>query len=754
MAKEVYGVEIKAEADGFTKKMNELKQLVSQATSKVKTELTSMANSIKKLPEQATKSFSEMRAEFSTGLTMNTDQAEAEVQRLTTQLQQAEKELNKLSSARLPDSEAIARMNSTINTLQSNLKATKADLDTLNNSNLAQLGAKIQSIGQSIKNAFSFDNIKQKFSNLASNAKSSLNKVKKQADSTSNSFTKMSNKMGNSLKRVVLAFVSVEAGVAGLRKAVESYLAYDTELSTQLDNTWSALGSTLAPVIEFIINLFSKAVAYINAFVKALTGIDSVARANQKALANQNKETNKSLSRMDEITNIDTGKDSNNGAGTGIISLPDVDTSKIEAALAKIKEIASTLFEPIKSAWDTYGASVLNSAKGMLESIWGLIKSIGQSFAEVWLNGTGEEIIGNFLQLFQQIFDIIGGIAEALRNAWENNGNGTAIIQNIADIFKTIQDFVLSIGDSLKQWILSEGFQEALNAVFQIFRDLTGYISSIGQWLLEMYNTYLKPVVDNLLNLISKIITSIGEIWNAWKPGIEQVISVIQTVLEPIIDVVSTALNTVIDIIGGIIDIVTGALTGNWEKAWNGIKNLVTSVWDGILSLFSKGGQIFLGVVEGIGNIFKSIINALITGINKVIRIPFDVINGLLNTIRSIEVLGVAPFKGLWKKNPLPVPQIPKLDVGTNYVPEDQMAYIHKGEAVVPKKFNSAEYFNNINNNDETNALLLDLNRTMNELLEKDTNFYVNGKQLAQATYNDFKNEEQRLGTSSTVRVR
>ena len=50
----------------------------------------------------------------------------------------------------------------------------------------------------------------------------------------------------------------------------------------------------------------------------------------------------------------------------------------------------------------------------------------------------------------------------------------------------------------------------------------------------------------------------------------------------------------------------------------------------------------------------------IISGINKIIKMPFDSINGLLNTIRDINILGAEPFKGLWKKNPLSVPQIPQ----------------------------------------------------------------------------------------------
>jgi len=37
----------------------------------------------------------------------------------------------------------------------------------------------------------------------------------------------------------------------------------------------------------------------------------------------------------------------------------------------------------------------------------------------------------------------------------------------------------------------------------------------------------------------------------------------------------------------------------------------------------------------------------------------------MLNTIRNVSVLGIAPFSGLWSQNPLSVPQIPRLASGT-----------------------------------------------------------------------------------------
>ncbi len=96
-----------------------------------------------------------------------------------------------------------------------------------------------------------------------------------------------------------------------------------------------------------------------------------------------------------------------------------------------------------------------------------------------------------------------------------------------------------------------------------------------------------------------------------------------------------------------------------WQHS---LKNIFGNAWNGVKKIFSSGGRIFSGIKDGIFNAFRSVVNTLIAGINKVVSIPFNAINGALKTVRDISFLGIEPFKGLIKL--VNVPQIPSLETG------------------------------------------------------------------------------------------
>lgn len=627
----------------------------------------------------------------------------------------------------------------------------EADIEKLEN-RLKKLQNQGRNTGEEVSSAF--DKIKAKIKSAGTHIASLGSKFKATLSSSKGlgkSFTSTFNNGIKSIKRFAMGLLSVRTAVSMVSKAMQSYLSYDTQLSNSIQNCWNVLGSLLAPILEFVISLFSKAVSYVNAFVKALTGINLVARANKKALDSQAKSTKKlsdTQSSLDEFHTVST--DTGSGNDNKPITVEPVDMDKLDFLfdwIDKAKKLLATLFDPIKEAWDNKGKAFIDSLKNAFEGIKSLGIAVFSSIFEVWTNGTGQKIVENILEMWTNVFNIVGALSQALANAWNNAGNGTAIIQAIADIFIGIQDIVNSIANSLLNWVMSDNFQSALNVVLGILADLFGYAQEIMAWVVTMYETYLAPVVDKVLDCISRIIIAIGSVWEFLKPIIDTIIDVIMNVLEPVIDGLCGIIGGIIDALSGVMDFITGVFTGDWSKAWeglktflggiidavaslftglfntiraifkgawdiivsiwsvvstwfnnavikplanlfngiwntmkngaqnawNGIKNIFSSVatffknifgnaWNGVKNIFSSGGRIFSGIKDGIFNAFRSVVNTLIAGINKVVSIPFNAINGALKTVRDISFLGIEPFKGLIKL--VNVPQIPSLETG------------------------------------------------------------------------------------------
>lgn len=627
----------------------------------------------------------------------------------------------------------------------------EADIERLEN-RLRKLQSQGQNTGKEISSAF--DKIKAKIKSAGTHLAGLGGKFKNVLSGSKNlgkTFTSTFNNGIKSIKRFAMGLLSVRTAVSMVSKAMQSYLSYDTQLSNSIQNCWNVLGSLLAPILEFVISLFSKAVSYVNAFVEALTGINLVARANKKALDSQAKSTKKlsdTQSSLDEFHTVST--DTGSGNDNKPITVEPVDMDKLDFLfdwIDKAKKLLATLFDPIKEAWDNKGKAFIDSLKNAFEGIKSLGIAVFSSIFEVWTNGTGQKIVENILEMWTNVFNIVGALSQALANAWNNAGNGTAIIQAIADIFIGIQDIVKSIANSLLNWVMSDNFQSALNVVLGILADLFGYAQEIMAWVVTMYETYLAPVVDKVLDCISRIIIAIGSVWEFLKPIIDTIIDVIMNVLEPVIDGLCGIIGGIIDALSGVMDFITGIFTGDWSKAWeglktflggiidavaslfnglfntiraifkgawdiivsiwsvvstwfnnavikplanlfngiwntmkngaqnawNGIKNIFSSVatffknifsnaWNGVKNIFSSGGRIFSGIKDGIFNAFRSVVNTLIAGINKVVSIPFNAINGALKTVRDISFLGIEPFKGLIKL--VNVPQIPSLETG------------------------------------------------------------------------------------------
>ena len=243
----------------------------------------------------------------------------------------------------------------------------------------------------------------------------------------------------------------------------------------------------------------------------------------------------------------------------------------------------------------------------------------------------------------------------------------------------TVKEVALKVWDKVKEiWgKVADWFNE------KVIEPIKKFFSPLTEWFTELFTSIWKSiesaftVISGLAKGCWTIIKTVWGIASSWFK--DKIISPIK------------------NFFGNMWD----KLKDGGKKAWEGIKSVFSPVtdwfsekfsqaWSKVKSIFSTGGKIFDGIKEGIANTFKTIVNAIIRGINKVIKVPFDTINGMLNKIKDSEFLGIAPFKDLWKRNPLSVPQIPELARG-GVVNSDTIARIGEAgkEAVVPLERNT-----------------------------------------------------------------
>ena len=413
-------------------------------------------------------------------------------------------------------------------------------------------------------------------------------------------------------------------------------------------------GSAFAPVIEYVMNLIYQLMKAIQSLVYAFSGINIFAKATASSMsstASSAKKASKSLSSVhSEINNVSSNDDN---SGSGSVS-PSMDLTKLDTSLVNwidnIKEKMSALFEPIRNSWNTYGQPLMDSIKYAFNSNLELIKTIGKSFKEVWLNGTGEQTCNTILQILTLIFNTCGNINKAFKEAWENNG-GTEIIQNLWNGLNNLLGIIKGIAKVFEDWTSSESFQVFADSIIQIFNTLSSWFEIITQKLKEIWDNGGSYALNSLLEVISKIVEFVSVILDILSPVVEFILNIVT----PIISGIVQAIGFLIDALGGLLDFIIGVFTGDWERAWQGIcdfftgiwnalKTIVETVWNAICSFLSSIWEAIKGIATtvwtAISNFFSNIWNGIknvATNIWNGIKTTIsNVINGIKNTISNV----------------------------------------------------------------------------------------------------------------------
>lgn len=420
-------------------------------------------------------------------------------------------------------------------------------------------------------------NSQNKIVNAIGNVKSKIGQAKTETNSFKNSFNQMtkisqtvksnikniSSGMKNGLKHVLTyagALFSLRGIYSLLSSSAQTWLSSQNvgakQLSANIDYMKYAMGSALAPVIQFVTNLVYQLMKAIQSVAYALTGVNIFAKASASSYssmaksAGKAKDATKQLAGVhSEINNVQTSKSgSSGGAGTPSFDLSGLDNTP------------NSIIDAIKNGnWYEVGSTIGQKLNEAMNSIpWGKIqdgaRKIGTNIAQ-FLNGfiatTNWNQVGNtFAQGLNTI--IYFGYSFITTFNWENFGQ--AISNAINGFFQNVD------------WAVAG----------QTLSDMIKGILDIGITALKSFDASL------VANAIVEFITNVDWLGVAGKA-------------------IELALRALVEAFV-VFPVQLGMAIG--EKLKEGIDTAVQSVYGKIKE---NGGNVMFGLLEGIAEIGDNI---------------------------------------------------------------------------------------------------------------------------------------------------
>ncbi len=343
----------------------------------------------------------------------------------------------------------------------------------------------------------------------------------------------------------------------------------------------------------------------------------------------------RSLMGFDEINKIGLQDDTDSSSG-GSGKAPSVDFGKATgnydtpAWMKNIQNVMKDFFKPFQDAWKNQGQNVMSAWKYALGEVSGLASSIGKSFMEVWTNGTGQKFIENLLILLADVLNIIGDIAKAFKNAWNDDGRGTAFIQSIFDMLNRTLELLHSIAGAFRDaW--NDGAGQAIAAnLLEIFTNIFNTVGNLASQFQKAWDTggTGQEIFSIILGIINDILDHLNGVTKAtadwaktldFTPLLNSIKELLKS-LQPFMDNIGAGLEwfyknvllpyagfVIQDYIPAFIDMLSGAIDV-LNSIIDALKPLGQWLWDNFLQpLASWTGGIIIDVLRGIADALKGV---------------------------------------------------------------------------------------------------------------------------------------------------
>lgn len=210
---------------------------------------------------------------------------------------------------------------------------------------------------------------------------------------------------------------------------------------------------------------------------------------------------------------------------------------------------------------------------------------------------------------------------------------------------------------------IKNGFSSILETVLNVWNENIKPI--LDEWAIkfdELWTQHIQPMVNSFLEFIGKLVNGISELWNQWLvPLIDWITQNVVPIIGPIIKEIGNTIMNVFgkigdilkgfwDTLSGIIDFIVGVFTGDWKKAWNGIKEVFSGIWQVIKGIFGGIWEAIKGIVKTAIETVKGVIQL---GLNAIKSVWERIWNGIKSFVSGIwnGIKGIFSGVGSWFSN-------------------------------------------------------------------------------------------------------
>ena len=501
------------------------------------------------------------------------------------------------------------------------------------------------------------ENVKEKVDEV----NNSLDETKHKQDQINRNWdTSGINSLLKGVKRIAASIMGVTTIFSVIRKSMNQYLSQNDALRQKLNGIYYAIGSMLAPILEWMVNLFAKIVLYVNAFLKGL----GFAGIQFKNISNSAKKTQKTLRTLiagfDELNTL---QKANTDESDNTLTDPFADVKvnqewieKLQKLGEKLRPFVEWLWEKLKALfnWVLEHINLVIAAIGVILAI-GLIKKIADivnALGGVWsvLSTIGSAIITFLTSPLGGVILIIGGLVAAVAafvDMWKNGWNiigeiikdigialvavgavilgapatVAAVVAAIAAVLSTLVIIIHEHWDEISAWLAQTwaNIKEAASVAWTNIKNTVAEINKALCTWLENTWTGFKEWVTELWTRISEIADSI---WTALKENVKKIVTELHNALTQLWTNIK---NTAVNMWNNISSLVTNIM--------NGIKNFFINAWN---TIYTTVVNINNAIASAVRNIWNGLVNTIKGAINGILGFINGMIRGVVNGINSV----------------------------------------------------------------------------------------------------------------------